>query len=222
MGGAIIDVDCRTAVDGLLVAGEDAGGVHGANRLGGNGVAESTVFGARAGEAAARIARERNRRVPDRAQVAASAARAFAPLEREIGPSPFDVTAELKSLMWEKCGLVRDRAGLEQARMRLEALTEQAEAISAPGPAKMNFAWQEALDVRNQLAVAHAIVVAALAREESRGAHYRSDFPQQNDEAWLRYLVMARGADGRSTLTSRPVELSRARPERDLAGGARR
>src|SRR6185312_1853217 len=82
MGGAVIDVDCRTAIDGLLVAGEDAGGVHGANRLGGNGVAESTVFGARAGETAARLARERGHRAAEHAQVAASVGRAFGPMRR--------------------------------------------------------------------------------------------------------------------------------------------
>src|SRR5438445_8428784 len=96
MGGVIIDRDCLTSIDGLLVAGEDAGGAHGANRLGGNGVAESTVFGARAGDTAAVIAAERPLHTPDPAEVRASFARAYAPLERESGPWPFDLTTRLK------------------------------------------------------------------------------------------------------------------------------
>jgi succinate dehydrogenase/fumarate reductase flavoprotein subunit len=221
MGGVIIDEDCRTAIPGLLVAGEDAGGVHGANRLGGNGVAESTVFGARAGDLAARLARERGHREPDPERVAASIARAGEPLRRERGESPFAVSSALKDAMWEDCGLVRDRAGLLRARERIDELTERAERIAVPGPPQVNYAWQEALDVRNQLTVARAIVAAALVREESRGAHYRADFPEQDDERWLRSIVVRQGADGQPELEPRPVALSRLRPEVGLAAGVR-
>src|SRR5829696_6733013 len=103
MGGVVIDEDCQTSVAGLLVAGEDAGGVHGANRLGGNGVAESTVFGARAGDIAAVLARERPLRDADAGLLDASVRRALAPLEREQGPLPFELTRALKDEMWEHC-----------------------------------------------------------------------------------------------------------------------
>jgi succinate dehydrogenase / fumarate reductase flavoprotein subunit/fumarate reductase flavoprotein subunit len=215
MGGVIIDEDCQTSVPGLLVAGEDAGGVHGANRLGGNGVAESTVFGARAGDRAAVVARERNLRDPEPAQVAVSVERALAPLQREKGPSPFQVTRELKETMWEGCGVVRNREGLIQARKRIEALTEQAAKISVPGPPQMNNAWQEALDLSNQLTVAHTMIDSALVREESRGAHFRSDYPEQDDARWLRYIVVRGRQNGETEVSLRPVKFTRKRPEPD-------
>jgi succinate dehydrogenase / fumarate reductase flavoprotein subunit/fumarate reductase flavoprotein subunit len=215
MGGVIIDRDCRTEVEGLLVAGEDAGGVHGANRLGGNGVAESTVFGARAGDTAAAIVRERALREPDGGQVAASVERALGPLERDGERLPFPLTTELKAAMWEGCGVVRDRAGLEQARDRIEALTERARELSVPGDTRANPAWQEALDLENQLTVARVIVASALAREESRGAHFRSDFPERDDAAWLRSAVL-RAPDDRA-IDWRPVELDRLSPPAEAA-----
>jgi succinate dehydrogenase / fumarate reductase flavoprotein subunit/fumarate reductase flavoprotein subunit len=218
MGGAIIDRDCRTPIDGLLVAGEDAGGVHGANRLGGNGVAESTVFGARAGDEAARVARRRSLRDPEAAQVSASVDRALGPLGRTRGASPFPLTRRLKDAMWEGCGVVRSREGLLEARGRIEALAEEAAAIAVPGPPEANYAWQEALDLVNQLTVARTIVASALAREESRGAHFRSDFPDSDDERWLRHTVVRRRATGEPEVHFRPVERTR---ERAAATGGR-
>jgi len=220
MGGVVIDPNCQTSLAGLLVAGEDAGGVHGANRLGGNGVAESTVFGARAGDLAAQLSRERQHYVPDLAQANQGFERAFAPLRREHGASPFELTAELKEVMWEECGLVRRREGLERARCRLDELTERAGQIAVDGPAQMNYAWQESLDIENQLTVAKALVAAALEREESRGAHFRSDFPDQNDDHWLRSIIVSRDSDGRPKLALRPVELTRLRPDSVVAAGA--
>jgi succinate dehydrogenase/fumarate reductase flavoprotein subunit len=219
MGGVIIDRDCRTPIGGLLVAGEDAGGVHGANRLGGNGVAESTVFGARAGDEAARLTRECPLRDPDPAQVAASVAKALGPLERGRGPSPFTLTRRLKDAMWEGCGVVRSREGLLEARERIELLAEEAAAIAVPGPPEANYAWQEALDLVNQLTVARTIVASALAREESRGAHFRSDFPESDDERWLRYAVVRRGVGGEPEVEFRPVERPREPAEASGAGG---
>jgi succinate dehydrogenase/fumarate reductase flavoprotein subunit len=205
MGGVVIDRDCGTSIGGLLVAGEDAGGVHGANRLGGNGVAESTVFGARAGDAAAAIARSRALRDADPELVRASVARALAPLEREDGPLPFPLTRALKDEMWEHCGVVRDAEGLRAARDRLHELAGEAARVAVPGARAANPAWQEALDLENQLTVARVIVASALAREESRGAHYRADFPEQDDQRWLRSAHVRRGED----LRWRHVALSR-------------
>ena len=215
MGGVVIDRDCQTSIPGLLVAGEDAGGVHGANRLGGNGVAESTAFGARAGNRAAIVALERKISDPDRAQVATSVARAFVPLQREKGPSPFQVTRNLKEVMWEGCGVVRSRESLMSARDKIEDLTEQAERITAAGPPEVNYAWQEALDLVNQLSVARTIVDSALLREESRGAHFRSDYPKQDDERWLRYITIRRKQDGGAKASIRSVEFTRKHPETD-------
>ena len=209
MGGAIIDRDCQTQVVGLLVAGEDAGGAHGANRLGGNGVAESTVFGARAGDRAALIARERGLGGPDPEQLERSVERAYAPLRRDRGASPFELTRELKEIMWESCGVVRDGGRLRAAAEAIEELAERAQTVAVPGPAEVNYAWQEALDVRNQLDVARTVVASALHREESRGAHHRSDFPERDDERWLRYVVVGLDPDGALRSSTRPVELER-------------
>lgn len=219
MGGVMIDMECRTSVPGLLVAGEDAGGVHGANRLGGNGVAESTVFGARAGDQAAILAQERGRGKPDPAQVMTTMARTFAPLRRESGPSPFAVTSALKDIMWEGCGLVRDRHGLERAAQRLVALAEDVGTIAVPGPIQANYAWQEALDVVNQVIVARMMVESALVREESRGAHFRSDFPERDDQQWLKYILVDQAPDGAPRVKGLcPVKFGRIQPETRAPG----
>jgi succinate dehydrogenase / fumarate reductase flavoprotein subunit/fumarate reductase flavoprotein subunit len=212
MGGVMIDRDCRTELAGLLVAGEDAGGTHGANRLGGNGVAESTVYGARAGDQVVHEAAGRPLREPDPAEVAESIRGAYAPLLRDSGPLPFALTTELKELMWERCGVVRDREGLLAARTGLERLAERVALVRAPRPPAANYTWQEALDLGNQVTVARLVVESALAREESRGAHYRADFPERRDDSWLRYIVARSGADGGAELSTRPVEPTRLAP----------
>lgn len=212
MGGVIIDTDCQTSVIGLLVAGEDAGGVHGANRLGGNGVAESTVYGCRAGDTAARIAREHSLGEMDTDAIALSLGAAARPLTRERGVLPFDLTRQLKDAMWEGCGVVRSREGLERTRLKLDSLEQELENVSVPGVAEFNQAWQEALDLENQLTVARAIVESALLREETRGSHARSDFPERNDDEWLRYLVLQQTSPHEFQIGPRPVEFTRRSP----------
>ena len=212
MGGVIIDRDCHTSVDGLLVAGEDAGGTHGANRLGGNGVAESTVFGARSGDTASDVAAKRRHRVPDPQQVRASFARAVAPLRRESGLAPDALTRELKEVMWIGCGLVRSREGLETAQTAIRDLLERTNDLAAPGLVEWNFGWQQSLDLVNQLQVAHTMVASALVREESRGAHFRDDFPDRRDDDWLRYVVARHDDDGEIATETREVSFTRSDP----------
>jgi len=210
MGGVIIDRDCRTSVEGLLVAGEDAGGAHGANRRGGNGVAESTVFGARSGDTAAVLAAELPLNEPHPALVDASLRRALRPLDGgSEAASP--LLAELKDVMWRGCGLVRSRSGLEEAAGSIGDLLERANDVSVHGGRDWNLGWQQGLDLVNELEVAQTMVAAALEREESRGAHFREDFPERRDDLWLRYVVTRRALDGVET-TTRPVELARRRP----------
>jgi succinate dehydrogenase/fumarate reductase flavoprotein subunit len=212
MGGVIIDTDCRTSVDGLLVAGEDAGGVHGANRLGGNGVAESTVYGCRAGDTAARAVRERSHSETDRSAIAASLEAAVLPLTRERGVAPFGLTRLLHEAMWQGCGVVRSRQGLEATRRTLDSLEEQSEQVRVPGVARFNPAWQEALDLKNQITVARAVVESALVREETRGSHARSDFPERKDKEWLRYLVLRQTSPRVLDIEPRPVRFTRRSP----------
>jgi len=118
----------------------------------------------------------------------------------------------LKETMWIHCGLVRTREGLESARRELDALTEESSRVAVAGPQAANPAWQQALDLESQLTVARLIVESALVREESRGAHFRADFPERDDEHWLRYVVVSGGADREPEATTRPVELGRLAP----------
>jgi len=209
MGGARIDADTRVhGFDGLLVAGEDAGGVHGANRLGGNGVAESCVFGARAGVAAAQMCAGRELAEPEAAAVARARDEALAPLRREGGASPFALRDRIQRAMWEGTGLVRQAAGLQRTLDVLEEIEEQIGASGALGDARWNLAWQQALDVRNLRVAAWLTTRAALARTESRGSHARSDHPKRDDDAWLVHTVQQR-EKGVSTL---PVSLTRRKP----------
>ncbi len=213
MGGVLVDPDCRTELDGLLVAGEDAGGVHGANRLGGNGVAESTVFGARAGDTAAALAPDRGWKPVDRTAVAQVVAGATGVVTDPGGTDPFLLTDEVKDAMWTGCGVVRDRAGLDRAADRLDRVRERLEAVGVPPDRRFNRAWQEYLDVRNQVAVARSVVLGAQLREETRGAHARADFPDRDDATWLRQVVQRQAPDGSLAPELRPVALSRTSPE---------
>jgi succinate dehydrogenase / fumarate reductase flavoprotein subunit/fumarate reductase flavoprotein subunit len=215
MGGVRIDPACQTAMPGLLVAGEDAGGVHGANRLGGNGVAESTVFGAIAGETAAGYCRAHPLPSFDRAQADAAARRAGRFLRP--GESPYPMRRRLNELMWDQGGLVRDASGLEEATRQLRALGGELESVGVPGGPAYNPGWQEALNLENLLTVAPLVIAAAAHREESRGSHYRSDFPQPDDRRWLRRVAVRQVAGG-AVVSTTPVTFSRLAPE--MAGAS--
>jgi succinate dehydrogenase/fumarate reductase flavoprotein subunit len=218
IGGIVIDRDGRTAIDGLMVAGEDAGGVHGASWQGGNGIAESTVFGTRAGGAAvAAMGGAASAALPASQREAAvrdAVRRALAPLERATGPAPFALSDELRGVMTEHVGLLRDEARLARAAAQLAALAESVETIAVAGPRRANSTWQEALDLRSAVLVARLVVAGARARTETRGMHVRADHPARDDDAWLRTIVLRRGAsDDEPLVTTRPVELGRLRPE---------
>lgn len=214
MGGVRIDPACRTGVPGLLVAGEDAGGVHGANRLGGNGVADSTVFGMVAGETAAAYCNgaplaDFDPAAPD--AVAASATRFL-----RAGTSPFQLRARLNELMWDHGGLVRDGPGLAKAAEGLDQIRAELDTVGVPGGRAYNPGWQEALNLENLVVVARFVVASAAARTESRGSHYRTDYPERDDRRWLRHVV-TKMQDGEVTVTTEPVDLCRLQP-RELKG----
>ncbi|HET7266039.1 MAG TPA: FAD-binding protein [bacterium] len=209
MGGVRIDPECGTALPGLLVAGEDAGGVHGANRLGGNGVAESCVFGTRAGLAAARLAGEGAAVAPDEREAEDAFRGATAPLGRDGGESAFAIRDELQGAMWLGAGLVRDETGLRRVLDTIEALEARLGRAGAPAGVRANLAWQQVLDVGNLLLAARLTATAALYRRESRGSHARRDFPERDDAQWL---VNIHQAIGREPWTE-SVRLSRLRPE---------
>ncbi|HVC34048.1 MAG TPA: FAD-binding protein, partial [Chloroflexota bacterium] len=191
---------------------------HGANRLGGNGVAESTVFGARAGDTAAELCQDRALAPPDESAVERTIADVLAPLGRASGESPFKLREAIQNLMWERVGLVRDGEGLDAAVDALQALEERAGSLKAPGGRVWNLTWQEAINVRNLIVAARLTALAARHRRESRGSHYRRDLPTRDDDRWL-VNVHQRYEDGVERIWETPVALTRLRPEQEA--GAR-
>jgi succinate dehydrogenase / fumarate reductase flavoprotein subunit/fumarate reductase flavoprotein subunit len=204
-----IDLSCRAGLPGLLVAGEDAGGVHGANRLGGNGVAESCVFGARAGVAAVEACAALTEAAPDVAEADEACRGAAAPLGRGgDAAAAFAVRDAVQATMWRYVGLVRDDSGLRRALDELGHLEERLGGAGAPAGRRANLAWQQVLDCRNLLTAARLTAAAALHRRESRGSHARRDFPKRDDARWLVHIHQAAG---REPWTER-VRLSRLTP----------
>ncbi len=210
MGGVVIDPDCRTAMEGLFAAGEDTGGVHGANRLGGNGVAESTVFGGIAGDVMAAFVAGRPRPRLSPPALEAAAARCAAPLGRAGGAEVYAIQRELRDLMWERAGLVRDAEGLGVAAVTLQRLAERLEVVGVPGHGSLNTAWQDWLNLDSQLTAGRLVVASALARRESRGAHWRRDFSAPAATAPVSIRVQRR--DGAPVVWEEPVAMTRARP----------
>jgi fumarate reductase flavoprotein subunit len=215
MGGVVIDPACRTAVEGLFAAGEDTGGVHGANRLGGNGVAESTVFGGIAGDTIAAFVEGRALAPVSAAALKPMAEALTAPFTRAAGPALYDLQAELRDVMWERAGLVRDGDSLAAALAALERIEAGLDAAGVTGDPSLNTAWQDWLSVRNQALTARLIARSALERRESLGAHFRRDFPSRSAGAPFTVRVR-RGADGPAVSTA-PVALTRATPQQVAA-----
>jgi len=217
MGGVVFDTDCTTDLTGLFTAGEDTGGVHGANRLGGNGVANSTVYGGIAGDSMARWIKGHGAFVaPDEDAIAAAVERARHPLGRKPG----DLSAirdELYEVMWDDVGIVRDSASLARASGRLDDLESRLDEIGVAGSdLAFNLTWHDWLNLKNLLMVSKVIRAAAEAREDSRGAHFRSDFPQARDLATSRFTCVSLRADGAFDIGTRPVEFTRVKPGESL------
>ena len=221
MGGLVFRPDGSTALPGLFAAGEDTGGVHGANRLGGNGVANSTVFGGIAGDTMAQwVPREGALVAPDATALDAAIAALEAPFARTArNLSP--LRDALQEMMWDKAGILRDAAGLAEASSALDALETELDASGVDGANRaFNLTWHDWLNLKSLLLVSRAIVVASQAREESRGAHWREDFPQTNDEAAGLAATSVRLEDGRVTLAWQPVAFARLKPGESLLQAA--
>jgi fumarate reductase flavoprotein subunit len=215
MGGVEFASDCTTALPGLFVAGEDSGGVHGANRLGGNGVANSTVFGAIAGDTmAAWIARAGAFRDADTGAIQAALDRVEAPFGRGANNDLEAIRERLFAVMWDEAGIVRDQAGLERAASALAALSGDLGAYALPAAARdraFNLSWHDWLNLTNLVDASRAIVAAAAARRESRGAHFRADHPATGDLAASTYTRVRR-RDGGLLVEAVPVRFTRVRP----------
>ena len=212
MGGVVFRSDCRTELHGLFAAGEDTGGVHGANRLGGNGVANSTVFGGIAGETMALWVRGNpGRREPDPEAIRRSIAAHEAPFKQK--PGDLDAIREaLYGCMWEDVGILRDADGLARAQARLAELEGELAAVGvADGERVYNLSWHDWLNLRNLIAVSRVIAAAAASRENSRGAHFREDFPDPGELATSTYSVVRQEGE-RVAVSHDAVVFSRIQP----------
>jgi len=216
MGGVVFNTDCTTDLAGFFVAGEDSGGVHGANRLGGNGVANSTVFGGIAGDSMPVWLKQNGSfREPDPAAIEAAVAGCRAPLARPAG-DVVEIRERLYDLMWEDVGIIRDATSLERARGALDELETRLDATGVDGAnLAFNLTWHDWLNLKNLILVSKAIRFAASAREDSRGAHYRSDFPEVRDLENSRYTCVT-WKSGAFDIATRPVEFTRVKPGETL------
>jgi fumarate reductase flavoprotein subunit len=201
---------------GLYAAGEDTGGVHGANRLGGNGVANSTVFGGLAGDAmAAKLRKDAALADPDRAAIEESHERAFAPLGQRGGDLE-SVRRRLYQVMWDDVGILRTADGLTRAMHELNNLAASVSLMGVADPEKRyNLTWMDRLNLENLVLTSRAICAAALARKDSRGAHYREDFPQTSELAHSSYTVVRMAGDS-FNVTTEPVVFTRVKPGQSL------
>jgi succinate dehydrogenase / fumarate reductase flavoprotein subunit len=197
MGGVKVDAETQmSTVPGLFAAGEVTGGMHGANRLGGNSLSDLLVFGRRAGLHAAAFAKQQGRPpTPASAEQDAAVEAALAPFDRRVGENPFALQQALQETMQVRAGIVRDQTGLERALVDLEQLATRAQRVSVSGSREYNPGWHTALDLRSLLAVAEMTVRAALERRESRGAHTRADYPDSDDALARSQIVLKRDGD---------------------------
>jgi fumarate reductase flavoprotein subunit len=218
MGGVICEVDTATERFGLFVAGEDASGMHGANRLGGNGVANSTVFGGIAGDVMPRwIAANPGHREPDVDVLDAELARAQQPFSQKQKPGDLNALREkLLDSMWDEVGVVRDRASIARGLAALDRIEAELLATGvADTDRRFNLTWHDWLNLRSLCEVSRVIALAALKRENSRGAHFRSDFPEPGDFATSTFTVARQGANG-IEIGESPVQFTHVKPGETL------
>jgi len=208
MGGIRVDPDTQqTRVPGLFACGECAGGMHGANRLGGNSLSDLLVFGWLAGKGASAYLRDLTGEPTVQADdVTASIREATACLNREDGPNPYLLHEKLQDVMHQNSNIIRDAEGLKKAIEGLEALKPDFEAVKAHGASQYNPGWHEALSLRSLMITAEAVSRAALLREESRGAHTRLDFAGEREEWSKVNIVISKGPEGMEIRKSERVD----------------
>jgi fumarate reductase flavoprotein subunit len=216
MGGVVCNVDTSTEWPGLFVAGEDASGMHGANRLGGNGVANSTVFGGIAGDVMPNwIAANAGHRPVDEAAVEAEVGRALQPFNNKTGDLN-GLRERLLDTMWRDVGVLRTAAGLDRALAAIDDIEVELLACGVADSGRaFNLTWHDWLNLRSLLEVSRVITLAARRRENSRGAHFREDFPEPGDLAGSTFTV-ARQVKGRIDIADHPVRFTIVRPGESL------
>jgi succinate dehydrogenase / fumarate reductase flavoprotein subunit len=211
MGGIRVEGDTQmTNIPGLFAAGECAAGLHGANRLGGNSLSDLIVFGKRAGEYAAKYAKEHGAGQVNEAQVEAAAREALAPFERGAktggtADGPYQVQHELQSMMQELVGIVRREDEMSRALDGIGKLNARAGQVAVYGHLEYNPGWHTAIDLKHLLTISEAITRSALDRKESRGGHFREDFPDKDAAAAKYNSVILKGPDGSMQLRREPI-----------------
>ena len=211
MGGIRVNGDTQaTNVPGLYAAGECAAGLHGANRLGGNSLSDLIVFGKRAGEYAAKFAKENSSGPINDSQVEAAAREALAPYDRgektgATANGPYQVQHELQDMMQKLVGIVRREDEMKQALDGLGKLYEREKTVCVYGHREYNSGWHTAIDLKHLLTISEAITRAAIDRKESRGGHFREDFPDKDPAAATYNSVISKGADGLMQLRREPI-----------------
>jgi succinate dehydrogenase / fumarate reductase, flavoprotein subunit len=206
MGGVRVDGDTQmSTAPGLFAAGECAAGLHGANRLGGNSLSDLLVFGKRAGEFAAEYAKANPAGPIDPGQVEKAARWALAPFERSGGEGPYQVQAALQDMMQDLVGIVRTADEMVRAVEEIQRLEERARRVRVEGNREYNPGWHTALDLHNLLIVSEATARAALARKESRGAQFRTDYPNRAEKLGQVNVVIRQGRDGRMQVVQEPL-----------------
>ncbi len=208
MGGVRVEADSQmsTTVPGLFAAGEVGAGLHGANRLGGNSLSDLLVFGKRAGEYAAKYAKDTKPGKIEDAELNALEKEVLAPFDRDAKDGPYAVQYELQDMMQDLVGIVRVEAEMKEALGKLEGLKERAAKVGVSSHREYNPGWHTALDLDNLLTVSEAITRSAIERKESRGGHFRDDFPAKDPEFGKFNIVLKKAPDG-------SMELRRQTPE---------
>lgn len=206
MGGVRVNADTQmSTVPGLFAAGECAAGLHGANRLGGNSLSDLLVFGKRAGEYAAKYAKENKDANIDEAQIETIAKQSLEPFERKDGVNPYQVQYDLQEMMQDLVGIVRNEDELKRALEEMQKLWQRYYNVKVMGNREYNNGWHTALDLYNLLTVSEAVTIAAIERKESRGAHFREDYPAKSEEGGKFNLVIFKDADGSMQVKREPL-----------------
>src|SRR5438874_4325417 len=206
MGGVRVDPDTQMSrVAGLFAAGECGGGINGANRLGGNSLSDLLVFGKRAGEFAAKFAKENSLGNVYNAKVDVAAREALKPFENSSGENPYSVQRDLQEVMQHNVGIVRDEGEMRSALDHLKTFWERAARVGVTGNRDFNPGWHTALDLKNLLTVSEAIARAALERKESRGAQFREDYPEKDERFSKVNTLVRKGEGGRMEVLLEPL-----------------
>jgi succinate dehydrogenase / fumarate reductase flavoprotein subunit len=211
MGGVRVDAETQmSSVPGLFAAGEVAAGLHGANRLGGNSLSDLLVFGKRAGEFAAKFAREHNAAQIHDEQIEEAARQALEPFDRAASGAgraegPYQVQIDLQQMMQELVGIVRREGEMLRALEGLEELWQRSRKVAVHGHREYNPGWHTAIDLKHLLTVSEAITRSALERKESRGGHFRDDFPNKDASGGKMNIVVRKNADGSMRVSCEPI-----------------